>query len=99
MNEAAASHPEVQRTSWPFSDMAMALLVSLIFAGLLLPSLDLYDGHRLLLYSALVAIFIIRWRIAVVRHEQGRGWRFYFGFIFVAPLIAERFVHWATPHS
>ena len=78
--------------------MAMAPLVSLLFAGLLLPGLDTSDGYRLLLYGVFVAIFLIRWRIAVVRREQGYSWRIYIGFIVVAPLVAERFVHLAMRH-
>jgi hypothetical protein len=99
VNEVTPDPMEKRGTSWPFALSVLALLLSLIFAELLLPGLDIYEGHRLFCYSALLAIFTVRWRIAVVHCEQGSSWKYYLGLILVAPLIADRFVYWATTRS
>jgi hypothetical protein len=75
------------KTSWPFRIMSGALLVSLFCSAFVLPAPDGLELIRDLLYAAFVAIFLIRWRLAVLRHEQNRTWFLYLILVLVAPLI------------
>jgi undecaprenyl pyrophosphate phosphatase UppP len=78
---------DVAKTSWPFPAMAGALLLSFFSSAFVLPSPEGLETVRDLFYAAVVCLFLIRWRLAVVRHEQNRGWFLYFILILLAPLI------------
>jgi len=84
-SDSAPSGPE--KTTWPFRIMAGALLLSIFLSAFVLPSPEGLELVRDLIYVAIVAVFIIRWRLAVVRHEQSRSWSLYFTLILLAPLI------------
>jgi hypothetical protein len=75
--------------------LAGALLASLLLAGWLLPGLDVGDGPRLLLYGGMLAVFLGRWLVAILRREHGRGWLFYLALILLAPAITLRVIDWA----
>ena len=85
---SSESEPGVpEKTTWPFRVMSSALLVSLFLSAFVLPAPEGLELVRDLIYVAIVAVFIIRWRLAVVRHEQSRSWPLYFTLILLAPLI------------
>jgi len=79
--------PEVAKTSWPFRNMAAALGLSVFLSAFILPAPTGLELIRDLLYIAFVGVFLVRWRLAVTRHERNRVWYFYFALILVAPLI------------
>jgi hypothetical protein len=76
-----------EKTTWPFRIMSGALLLSVFLSAFVLPSPEGLEFFRDLIYAVCVAVFIIRWRLAVVRHEQSRSWSLYFILILLAPLI------------
>jgi len=78
---------EAAKTSWPSRVMGGALLLSLFASAFVLPTPVGLELVRDILYAAFVALFLARWRLAVVRHEQSRGWCLYFVLILLAPLI------------
>jgi hypothetical protein len=84
---STASSLDTGKTSWPFRVMTGGLLLSIVCSAFVLPPPEGLELVRDLLYAAFVAVFLIRWRLAVVRHEQGRSWSLYFVLILVAPLI------------
>jgi len=85
---ASATGPnENARTSWPFRNMACALSFSIILSAFVLPAPEGLEVFRDLLYVALVILFLVRWRLAVVNRERNRAWYFYFALILAAPLI------------
>jgi hypothetical protein len=84
---STTSSTDVGKTSWPFRVMSGALLISVILSAFVLPSPAGLELCRDLLYAAFVAVFLIRWRLAVVRREQNRSWSLYFALILLAPLI------------
>jgi len=79
--------PDAGKTSWPFRVMSGSLLFSIFSSAFVLPSPEGLEMIRDLLYAAFVVIFLVRWRLAVVRHEQSRSWALYLILILVAPLI------------
>jgi len=78
---------EAEKTSWPFRVMSGALVVSLFLSAFVLPTPEGLELVRDLLYVAFVALFLIRWRLAILRHEHSRSWLLYLVLILVAPLI------------
>jgi len=84
---STTSSTDAEKTSWPFRVMSGALLLSVFFSAFILPSPEGLELFRDLLYAAFVAVFLIRWRLAVVRREQNRSWSLYFILILLAPLI------------
>jgi hypothetical protein len=75
------------KTSWPFRVMAGALFLSVFASAFVLPPPVGLELFRDLLYAAFVGVFLLRWRLAVVRREQSWSWSLYFVLILLAPLI------------
>ena len=84
---STTSSTDAEKTSWPFRVMSGALGLSIFFSAFVLPPPEGLALIRDLLYAAFVCVFLIRWRLAVVRHEQNRSWSLYFVLILLAPLI------------
>ena len=86
-NLSATNSTDAGKTSWPFRVMSGALLLSVFLSAFVLPAPEGLEIFRDLLFVAFVAVFLVRWRLAVVRHEQGWVWSLYLILILLAPLI------------
>ena len=67
--------------------MAGALVLSIFGSAFVLPPPEGLELVRDFLYAAFIAVFLIRWRLAVLRREQSRSWLLYLILIILAPLI------------
>lgn len=87
MSHHGGSALEESKTSWPARNLTCALAVSLLLSAFVLPAPQGLEVVRDLLYLGLVAVFLVRWRLAVVHREQNRAWFFYILLIIAAPFI------------
>jgi hypothetical protein len=83
----ATSSTDAGKTSWPFRVMTGTLLLSVFASAFVLPPPEGLEMVRDILYAAFVFVFLMRWRLAVVRREQNRSWSLYLILILLAPLI------------
>ena len=81
---------------WPFCTLAVVYLVSLILAGISLPSLDGVKANlfRNVLYAGASAIFWLRILIARVRKETNRAYCFYVILVLAMPFFVWPLQHW-----
>jgi len=85
-----------QKRPWPYQALAVTYVVSLILAGLSLPSLDGVPAnlYRFGLYAGASVVFWMRILVSRARKETGRGYCFYVLLVLAMPFLAWPLQDW-----
>ena len=88
---------EEPKTNWPTSALLAAVMLWILLAGILLPSLDGWGPNlaRTLIALGCLIIGLVRWVVAVRRRERSGDWKFYLGLIVCGPMVSlAAFMAW-----